>query len=38
LSELTRNGDLGRIYAHLLSLGNIHRIAQRIQGKAPAKA
>ena len=38
LVELTRSGDLGRIYAHLLSLNNIHRIAQRVQGPAPAKA
>lgn len=36
--ELVRSGDLGRIYAHLLSLNNIHRIAQRIKGPAPAKS
>lgn len=38
LLELARSGDLGRIYAHLLSLNNIHRIAQRVQAQPPAKA
>jgi hypothetical protein len=38
LLELTRSGDLGRIYAHLLSLNNINRIAFRMKGAAPAKA
>ncbi|MBV8633641.1 MAG: SapC family protein [Burkholderiaceae bacterium] len=38
LLELTRSGDLGRIYAHLLSLNNITRVAHRMTGPAPAKA
>ena len=38
LVDLTRSGDLGRIYAHLLSLNNITRIAQRMTAPAPAKA
>jgi len=38
LLELTRSGDLGRIYAHLLSLNNITRIAQRMKAAAPTKA
>jgi hypothetical protein len=38
LLELTRSGDLGRIYAHLLSLNNITRVAQRMKGPAPTKA
>ena len=28
--ELARNGDLGLIYAHLFSLGNVNRLMQRL--------
>ncbi|MBV8667291.1 MAG: SapC family protein [Burkholderiaceae bacterium] len=38
LLELTRNGDLGRIYTHLLSLNNANRLIRRMANKAPAAA
>lgn len=38
LLELARSGDLARIHTHLLSLNNIHRIVQRMQGTPPAAA
>jgi len=31
LLELARSGDLGRIYAHLLSLGNLHKLTARLE-------
>lgn len=37
--ELARSGDLGRIYAHLLSLGNVQRLIARLEvrlGNVPA--
>lgn len=38
LVELTRSGDLGRIYTHLLSLSNANRLVRRLQAKGPAAA
>jgi hypothetical protein len=36
--ELVRSGDLARIHTHLLSLGNIQRLVQRLQEKLQATA
>lgn len=36
--ELARSGDLARIYTHLLSLANIHRITQKMQAAVAATA
>jgi SapC len=38
LLELTRSGDLGRIYAHLLSLSNANRLLRRMVEKTPIAA
>jgi hypothetical protein len=35
--ELARSGDLARIYTHLLSLGNVNRLVQRLPPKLPSK-
>lgn len=34
--ELARSGDLGRIYAHLLSLGNVQKLIHRFEARMPA--
>jgi len=31
LGELMRTGYLGWIYAHLISLGNVHRLSKRFE-------
>jgi hypothetical protein len=36
LLELTRNGDLARIHTHLLSLGNVNRLVQRLSARTTA--
>jgi hypothetical protein len=36
--ELVRSGDLARIHTHLLSLGNIQRLVQRLQEKLQTTA
>jgi hypothetical protein len=36
--ELARNGDLGRIHTHLLSLNNIQKVLQRLNDKLPLPA